>query len=229
MAAEKTLGACAYCGRELARTGMARHLGACPKRKAAIEAADARPGKAGPMVHVQVHDRWSGSYWLHLEIDGSAPVSRLDEYLRAIWLDCCGHMSRFTGRGWGTEEIGMRKKAAAVFHPGTELMHMYDFGTTSYTVVRSVGVREGKRTTGHPIALMARNAPPDVPCQECDLPAAFLCMECMSEDAPGTLCEAHAGEHTHFDEDEFGGGPLPLLNSPRSGMCGYDGPADPPY
>jgi hypothetical protein len=42
---------------------------------------------------------------------------------------------------------------------------------------------------------------------------------------PGTLCDAHAATHPHEDYGE----PLALVNSPRSGMCGYEGPADPPY
>jgi hypothetical protein len=40
-----------------------------------------------------------------------------------------------------------------------------------------------------------------------------------------TFCEQHAEEHAH---DEYGQ-PLELVNSPRLGMCGYDGPAEPPY
>ena len=28
--------------------------------------------------------------------------------------------------------------------------------------------------------------------------------------------------------DEYGD-PMPLVNSPRTGMCAYDGPAEPPY
>jgi hypothetical protein len=51
-------------------------------------------------------------------------------------------------------------------------------------------------------------------------------MECGYEDRrPGTLCDAHAKVHPH---EEYGD-PLALVNSPRVGMCGYDGPADPPY
>jgi hypothetical protein len=39
------------------------------------------------------------------------------------------------------------------------------------------------------------------------------------------LCDEHVKNHPH---DEYGD-PLPLVNSPRLGMCGYDGPAEPPY
>jgi hypothetical protein len=41
----------------------------------------------------------------------------------------------------------------------------------------------------------------------------------------GTLCDEHARNHPH---DNYGE-PTPLVNSPRVGLCGYDGPAEPPY
>jgi hypothetical protein len=107
-----------------------------------------------------------------------------------------------------------------------ELTHIYDFGTSSETLIKVVGVRDGKPTTAHPVALMARNAPPDVRCMECEQPASWLCIECVyEEDRLGLLCEQHAKKHPHEDYGE----PVPVVNSPRLGMCGYTGPAEPPY
>ena len=45
----------------------------------------------------------------------------------------------------------------------------------------------------------------------------------MREDGHSELCDAHAEEHEHDDML------MALVNSPRTGMCGYDGPAEPPY
>ena len=36
-----------------------------------------------------------GPYWLHLEVQGDVRLTVLDAFLRAIWLECCGHMSQF--------------------------------------------------------------------------------------------------------------------------------------
>ncbi len=89
-----------------------------------------------------------------------------------------------------------------------------------------VELRNGKSLSGYPIYLMARTQAPEIQCIECEKPAGWLCMECVYEaDSPGTLCDEHVQEHPH---DEYGD-PLPIVNSPRVGMCGYDGPADPPY
>lgn len=220
-------GACVYCGRAMTRGGMSRHLRACPERQAAIEVADAQRGRQEKLYHLQVEDAWGGDYWLHLEMRGEATLEALDRYLRAIWLECCGHLSRFSIGGWGGRELPMEARAARILKPDMdEITHIYDFGTSSYTTIKVRDVREGRPTTEYPIALMARNNPPEIECMECDQPAAYLCLECMYEDdEPGTLCQDHEADHPHDDY----GAPLPIVNSPRVGLCGYDGPAEPPY
>ncbi|MFO1372835.1 MAG: hypothetical protein U1F42_10755 [Candidatus Competibacteraceae bacterium] len=205
---------------------MTKHLSACPQRRAMIEQAESGKGKSETLYHLRVQAAYQSEFWLDLEMRSSAKLKDLDSYLRAIWLECCGHLSQFSIGGWGGEEISQDRKAKAVFNPGVQLTHIYDFGTSSETLVNVVGMREGKPTTAHPIALMARNLMPEAKCIECDKPAAWLCTECLIEDEVwGTLCDEHARTHPH---DNYGE-PIPLVNSPRLGMCGYDGPAEPPY
>jgi hypothetical protein len=201
-------------------------LSACSGRKEAIHAADQESRKEQILYHLQAQDAWGGDYWLHLEMNGSATLTDLDRYLRAIWLECCGHLSQFSIGGWRGQEIPMRTRVERTFQPGIVLTHIYDFGTSSETLIKAVGMRQGKPLTPHPIALMARNDPPEARCIECGQPASWLCIECLYEwDEPGTLCDQHAQDHPHKDY----GAPMPLINSPRVGMCGYDGPAKPPY
>jgi len=210
----------------MTKGGLARHLPACSERQEAIEKANQRPGKEQGLYHLQVRDAWHGDFWLHLEMRGSATLADLDHYLRAIWLECCGHLSRFSVGGWRGEEISMRRQVKEVFEPGLELTHIYDFGTSSETLLKVVEVREGKSLTSHPIVLMARNELAEAECMECGKAASWLCLECLYEsNERGTLCDEHVEEHLH---EEYGG-PMPLVNSPRVGMCGYDGPAEPPY
>ncbi len=135
-------------------------------------------------------------------------------------------MSEFSFGDWTGDDIAMSTKVSRIFNPGVELTHIYDFGTSSKTLIKCVALRQGKPTTSHLIALMARNDPPEVHCVECERLASWLCMECLyEENEPGTLCDAHVETHPH----EGYGEPVPLVNSPRVGMCGYSGPADPPY
>ncbi|MFQ5852250.1 MAG: hypothetical protein ACE5JU_16915 [Candidatus Binatia bacterium] len=223
---KQSRGKCAFCGREMTRGGLARHLKVCSQRVEAISAANQGPGKEQVLYHLQVQDAWWGDFWLHLEMNGSATLEDLDYYLRAIWLECCGHLSQFSVGGWSGEEIPKRTQAKRIFQPGVELTHIYDFGTSSETLIKVVDIREGKPLISHPITLMARNNRPEAYCIECGQPALWLCLECMYElDEPGTLCDQHTQAHPHKDYGE----PVPLVNSPRLGMCGYTGPAEPPY
>lgn len=221
---KQTQGLCAFCGKTLTRSGMARHLASCPQRASA--SASQRPGPDQTLYHLQVQDAIDGTFWLQLEMNGAATLAKLDHYLRAIWLECCGHLSQFSEGGWRGDEIAMGRKIEKVFEPGLELTHIYDFGTSSETLIKLVATRVGKPLTKHPISLLARNDPPAEVCQECGQAAAWLCVECVYENqATGMLCDAHADGHPH---DNYGE-PTPLVNSPRVGLCGYEGPAKPPY
>jgi hypothetical protein len=205
---------------------MSRHLRTCPEREAAIEEANAGPGKVQTLYTIQARDAWSGDYWLYLEMDGTAPLKALDRYLRSIWLECCGHLSSFSEDAWRSPDIPMSRRASQVFQKGVELTHIYDFGTSSHTLVKVVETRRGKPLTEHPLYLMARNNPPAYSCMECDNTASWLCTECMIEhQLSGLLCDEHVEEHPHYDYGE----PVAIANSPRVGMCGYCGPAEPPY
>ncbi|MCP4164651.1 MAG: hypothetical protein GY759_02010 [Chloroflexi bacterium] len=225
---KQTRGACVYCGKEMTRGGLVRHLKTCNERKQAIASADEqKQGLRQYIYHLQVQNAWGGDYWLHLEMNGETKLNVLDHYLRAIWLECCGHLSRFSvGGGWGGREVGMGTITKRILQPGLTLNHIYDFGTESETLVKVVDVRTGRPTIPNPIALMARNEFDQPPCIECGKPANWLCIECLyEEDVGGALCDEHAETHPHDDY----GSPMPLFNSPRVGMCGYDGPAEPPY
>jgi hypothetical protein len=223
---KQSKGKCAYCGQEIAKNGAAKHLAACAQRQDVIKKAETKKGNSESLYHLRVQAAGQREFWMDLEMRGAATLKELDNYLRFIWLECCGHMSRFSIGGWGGEEISMRRRIDKIFRPGVELMHIYDFGTSSETLIKTVDVRDGKPATSHPIALMMRNVMPESECMECKQPASWLCMECLiEEDKWGALCDKHAKTHPHDDYGE----PIRLVNSPRLGLCGYEGPAEPPY
>ncbi|HKZ71264.1 MAG TPA: hypothetical protein VJ020_14350, partial [Anaerolineales bacterium] len=124
-------GRCQYCGEETAKSGMTRHLAQCSKRAQAIQTAQAGKQPEETLWHVRVQNAYGKEFWLDLEMRGSATLEKLDAYLRAIWLECCGHLSKFTVGGWGGFDIGKARKAEDVFSKETKLLHLYDFGTTS--------------------------------------------------------------------------------------------------
>ena len=220
-------GKCGYCERDFSAGGMIRHLSACPRRKETVAEVDGKRGRSAKLYHLRAQDEWRKDFWLDLEVRGSTTLEDLDYYLGHIWLECCGHLSMFSRDRWMDDEISKGRMVADVFKPGLEITHIYDFGDSSHTLIKYVAVRDGKPTNPrHPIALMSRNNEPDFDCISCDERALWLCVECIYEsNVEGTLCQQHSDEHPHEDY----GDPLPLVNSPRMGMCGYDGPAEPPY
>ncbi len=223
---KQSKGVCAYCGLEIAKNGVTKHLSACSKRQAAVQAAEHKKTQAETLYHLRVQAAGQSEFWLDLEMRGVATLKDLDDYLRAIWLDCCGHLSRFSIGGWGRQEIAKQRAIGEIFTPGTELTHIYDFGTESVTLIKVIETREGKPTTARPIVLMVRNRMPESACIECGQAANWLCMECLIEGQEwGALCDEHARDHPH---DNYGE-PISLVNSPRLGLCGYTGPANPPY
>lgn len=236
---KQTRGNCVFCNKELTKSGLTKHLQSCTARLAAQEKANKQRGRNQAIYHLQVLDAYSGDFWLHLEIKGNATLEDLDDYLRAIWLECCGHLSAFHispyrytqifTDGWSMgDEKPMNVQVQKIFLPEMTIPYEYDFGTTSLLTIKVLGFREGKGLTKYPIYLMARNKMPYIPCIDCDEQATLLCLTCMYEvDGPCELCETHWQTHQHDSEDY--GGPMPLINSPRTGLCGYDGPAEPPY
>lgn len=218
-------GTCVYCGQIVTKQSITKHLATCAQRQAALTAANQK-GETETLYQLRIQALGLNEFWLNLEMRGNATLKDLDAYLRAIWLECCGHLSRFSVGGWSGDEIPLKRKAAETFAHADELVHIYDFGTSSETLIKVLGTRQGAPTTKRPIALLARNLMPEAVCMECQQPATWLCMECIiEENVEGTLCDEHAETHPH---DNYGE-PMPLVNSPRVGLCGYTGPADPPY
>lgn len=215
-----------YCKATMTKNVMSRHLATCPQHQAILQQAAAKKGKNLTLFYLRVQSADSKEFWMDLEMRGSSTLQDLDSYLRGIWLECCGHLSAFSVGGWAGEELSMKQRIGDVFSHTKDLVHIYDFGTSSETVISLIGTREGHPTTARPLVLMARNVMPETQCTQCAEPATHLCMECLIEEQEwGVLCDAHIMNHPHRDYGE----PVPLVNSPRLGMCGYDGPAEPPY
>lgn len=218
-------GTCIYCNRDFTRSGMTRHLESCPKRAEAIE-SEKKEGKSEAIYHLIAYDQYGPDFWLHLEMPGAAVLQDLDKYLRAIWLECCGHLSEFwRGRAWSGIEIDIRSRIDRAMPPEAWLTHVYDFGSSSYTIVQSIAARRAVWSSRYPVRLLARNIIPELPCAVCREPATWACMECRDEwKTEYAFCEKHAGSHDH-DPAYF----ARLVNSPRVGICGPIESAEPPY
>jgi hypothetical protein len=222
IARQSSKGTCCFCNGSFAKSAMSRHLGACKRRKEVTEGqAVETPGEI--LLHLQVDGQYSPMYWLHIEIPAKAKLKALDRFLRDIWLECCGHLSSFeiAGKTFFSERMepgdrSMNVALAKVIAPDMKFEHIYDFGTSTELLIRVISAREGK-AQGKGAVIMARNDPPDFRCNVCGKPATWICCQCSDEDT-GYVCDECAKKH-ECGEDML----LPLVNSPRTGMCGYTG------
>jgi hypothetical protein len=224
---KQSRGICSFCNHETTKGSMSKHLKSCQHRLDQVAEANSSKRKPEMLYHLRVQDAYNPEFWLDLEIKGSAALKDIDLYLRGIWLECCGHLSEFfPGKGgFMADNLAKSRKVDIVFQSISEITHIYDMGTSSETLLKMIDQREGTPLTRRAVVLMARNQMPAAVCQECGDPATHLCLECMYEEEIPTLCPAHAQSHPHQNYGE----PIKLVNSPRLGMCGYDGPALAPY
>src|SRR5215472_9878440 len=90
---EISKGICHFCQGEFAKNKMTQHLKTCKARTAIVAKQD---GQATRLLHLLVEGTYRPNYWMHLELPVEATLSDLDDFLRGIWLECCGHLSEFT-------------------------------------------------------------------------------------------------------------------------------------
>ena len=216
-------GKCSYCKGVFSRTNMEKHLDACESR---IEKH--RPGSASSDDEIYFGILVEGfelpQYWMYVDIPVSASLKVLDGFLRDTWLECCGHLSSFEIAGEiyasnpvkseGDKSMGI--KLGDVLEKGMQFLHEYDFGSTTTLKLTVASSRTGKKRR-QKAEIMARNLPPEIRCTECGAIATHVCCECIYEDE-GWLCDKCSEAHECGEEML-----LPVVNSPRVGVCGYCG------
>jgi hypothetical protein len=224
MSRQTSQGECHFCQQTFAKNGMAKHLAACEKRDLTWMPTGKSKVRKAKLLHLLVEGRDLPLYWLHVEVPADASLKTLDSFLRNIWLECCGHLSAFTidGRRYSIapmddfDEKGMSAKLGSVFRPDVKAFHEYDFGTTTDLALKYVSEREADYR-GYDVTVLARNEPPEIKCEVCGKPATQVCSGCIWE-GEGWVCDRHARDH-ECGEDML----LPVVNSPRVGMCAYTG------
>lgn len=211
-------GDCELCGVKLSKRAMLGHLAGC--------AFGADPTKGAMVVQLRV-DVPRTDYWLDLDVLAHASLRDLDRFLRAIWLECCSHLSEFTigtahyaaivDREFGApHERSMNARiSTALRNAGKDFSYEYDFGSTTRLRLTPVADRYAASRKA-PVRLLARNDAPVWPCTVCGSEAASI--YCNYDGESAFVCAAHEAEHEYSEETM-----LPVVNSPRMGVCGYTG------
>ncbi|MFO8058093.1 MAG: hypothetical protein R6V10_12420 [bacterium] len=227
MSERELTGKCYLCGRSFKKSGMTRHLKSCLAARSDQGSAAGDKGFRGErFMHISIQGWRDDIYWMHVEISTEALLYDLDRFLRDIWLECCGHLSVFTILRTRysvdplaeLDEEDMEVKMGEVLAPGMKFFHEYDFGTPTLLELKVISERVAPAGS-ESLRLLARNDPPDIECDVCGKPATQVCVACVYDEA-GWLCDDCARNH-ECGEDML----LPVVNSPRTGECGYCGPS----
>lgn len=208
-------GKCFYCGGEVKGRGLWTHF--------QRHVWEMKTGEDAFLILAKGKPYWmSGSdpFWMVFAARKDLTLKDLDRFLRDVWVECCGHMSAFKIRSTyyyshpGPDDRSMDVPLSEVLRPNSDFRYEYDFGTPTYVSLYVLGsIKAPLRRDG--ISIVGQNDPPTFTCEVCGQRPAkyfhiyreeFICEEC-------------------YDADEMEDEVLPVVNSPRLGVCAYEGPA----
>lgn len=240
-------GECLYCKEKFPQASINRHL----QKHLSEKSKENKPGKSF-LLKAGTNPKWGKSlYFLALWIDGETLMEDIDYFLREIWLECCGHMSAFSNpknkrkaHGWNffeSQELLMKNKideyekmmeevngeiakfrnVNEVLSKGMKIDYEYDFGST--TDLQLVVLQEYPVKADKEIVLLSRNEPLEIRCNICHKePAVVICSVCSYSDE-SFFCKKCAKQHAKTCSDFADYASMPVVNSPRVGVCGYEG------
>ncbi len=217
------VGSCQFCSKSVSKTNSLHHLLSCPSRKEVFEKTSQK--LVNEWFYIQAE---SSPYWLDVLIPRQWKLKNLDQILRDVWLECCGHLShfhigdiryeRYEQEDWLIEgeeaSPGMEISLNNVLDVDTPFSHIYDYGSTTRIQLRILDAL--RFPVKKQIYICARNQPPAFKCANCKNPASEICPSCDVY-----YCGKCARLKVTSDDCEHVF--LPLVNSPRTGVCGYDG------
>lgn len=196
-------GNCFICGKTAGKTAIKNHI---------LKEHNSDRGSEDCFL-IKAEGFYNKDYWLLFSVPLNAPLSAVDEFLRDIWCECCNHLSAFR---IDRDEISMSQKLDDLYIEDV-LLYGYDFGSTTRILITVVDLLFRKKQK-EKVCLLARNVPPlQDECYKCGKPASWL--------------DAYNWEHNCLCDkcaDDMGdeGMILPIVNSPRCGVCGYEGELD---
>lgn len=202
-------GQCKFCQQDFSKRQVSDHLNRCPKRKRGQEIKNLR---------LRVVDPYMKNFWLLVEVNPQAKLKDLDDLIRDVWVECCGHLSQFGDYG---NEVGKGRIIVETLNPGDGVNYIYDFGSSTELTIEALEYSYYQLNDKKKVELVARNYLPVSDCVKCGQPATQICTTC-SEEKLALVCNKCTEKYHNEENEEDEHYILPLANSPRSGVCGYE-------
>lgn len=221
-------GRCYICNDFYSENGMARHIKTCLEK---IKGAKVNRNYTSDSAYlIKVEAKYNIGYYLYLMVDGCVLLREMDQYLKDIWVECCGHLSKFVINGikyerypddeWGNSE-DMDIEIDEVLDVGMSFTYIYDYGSTTELELKVMEKYE-PLFPDRGIRLIGRNLPVEYKCFYCNNLAKLHFYDVYSG-KQGFVCEFCMKKmQTENKEVYF----TDIINSPRVGVCGYNGPTD---
>lgn len=213
MAPQSSPGTCLLCRAPVTKRGALKHCLKCL-------AASGWPSGERSSLIIRIEGKDERKYWMLALARHDAHLKDLDQLIRDVWVECCGHLSAFEIGGVSYDSCGdeypsetMDVPLSNVIRPGSTFTYDYDFGSTTSLDLKVIGA-----TPVAPrglICLIARNNRPTISCDLCGGDAEFVlnefdwgmprycCRTCLSSADPDPCCVNL------------------IANSPRNGVCDY--------
>ena len=222
------LGTCNLCNETVPGNRIRRHLLRCVQARTGLKPSHDplrkdRRRTALKTAYISVRSQ-EQPHWLELGVRCDATLNELDKFLRALWLECCGHLSHFKVNGvtysvmvpmpgerhrfdpMDEEEAGWRhmgKSVNAAIPVLTKFEHEFDYGSPTELELEHVAVFgelvQGLAPTqpwhGGKVVILARNHSLRA-CLRCRRPAQWKSVPDYDED------EEYYGE---YDEEVYEG------------------------
>lgn len=206
-------GKCRCCNKTYKQSGMTRHL------SSHLKTATDKNNKHH-YYHLNIG---AGPYFLHLLINERTQLTELDNFLREIWLECCGHLSDFMFKGEPRnfdfdDNSRMKRTIKEVLTKGQTGTHIYDFGSSTHLEFKAIERYSLSKKLAN-ITILSRNEDFNHKCRDCGKPADFIHLEAIYEVDDPFFCEDCLEKSEKYDEEMVSG----VCNSPRMGVCGYEG------
>ncbi|AWK50586.1 nucleic acid-binding protein [Clostridium beijerinckii] len=203
---------CYYCNKELTERTIKRHMKNCSEMKKSIYEKRIDDKEQRNQFIIAIKPKYAGNeYCIYLSMDGTLGLVHIDQFIRDIWVECCGHLSGFKIRNKFYQDNQMNTQLNDILNIDEKFEYEYDFGSTTCLVLDVVNIIEVPSSFSQ-IEIIARNHEIKHVCKICGAEAKYFNYE---KDEWG--CEnCIDGDNDIIMEFDY-------CNSPRDGVCGYEG------
>lgn len=205
-------GKCYYCNKELTEKTIKRHMKNCSEMKKKIEELSDGNKKQRNQFIVAIKSKYDkNDYCIYLSIDENLGLLHIDQFLRDVWLECCGHLSAFKIKGKIYQDYSMDTRIKDILNVNEKFEYEYDFGSTTELILEVVDIIEVPASFSQ-IEIIARNNEVTHYCEICNAEAEYFNYE-----------NDHWECRKCIDKNNDMIAKFDYCNSPRDGVCCYGG------